>query len=644
MTLNRNGHLVVIFDGFDEMRQMLSWREFKHNLGQLNRMCIGDARVIILGRPTAFETDAQQRSGLHGERIGPDGAVRRDPGWPDYFELELAPLSAEACKTFLQRYLDARSSVSAAPETFNRLWASVNSNALRDIARRPVQLRMLAEILPNYSGDVDKLDLVTVYDIFVHELIERIIAREEEKNSRLAFSSEERRGFLRSVAFWLWTTGASGSVLTEAIPDELVRPFVRDVTELEATRRDLVVGSPLDRRLGERISFPHRSFQEFLVAEELWDRISGRAAQETQVPARERAASIIHTADGAMSREVSDFMQMLRAAEHDRVARRLLVTYEGSMSARLAKTLYFSPGVVEDIRERVRSNKTDDLRPWELLVLATATKERTAGTSVASDIERYSARRQEPIEHLLALFCLLLMGESTPSIASMICAVVARILGGQAQIERIQREYGGGKRRDAALRGDMPSGIGREQRMQQREEFDPLAGQARRRGRREPGRPARRERLAAGASGGTIESRRLVPAGGFVIAGHDGPLADRRIGAVTGSGQLRAIGDDRYALSGSSVLQVRWLPDWGATFVRLLQRRHKGKTLWFDGLHSLFAEELAAIAFMREWTEAVDLNERLDLTPAIDVPAGAPSVLADLEAVQEALSKAPTRR
>jgi hypothetical protein len=100
LTLNRDGHLIVILDGFDEMRQLLTWREFRHNLRELNRLCIGDSCVLILGRPTAFDTDAQQRLGLHGERVRPDGKVDKESDWPDYQEVQLAPFSRDQCREF----------------------------------------------------------------------------------------------------------------------------------------------------------------------------------------------------------------------------------------------------------------------------------------------------------------------------------------------------------------------------------------------------------------------------------------------------------------------------------------------------------------------------------------------------------------
>lgn len=294
MNLNEAGRFVIILDGFDEMKQMLTWREFRHNLAQLNRLHHTDARLVLLGRPTAFENDEQQAQALHGIRQD-KLTSSRDPGWPDYLEVELAPLKSEQIKQFLLDYLRVHQS----PVDFEALWTQVSSKHLRDIARRPVQLRMLADILPAYTGDVLSLDIATVYEIFIDTLIERIMVREEEKQSRFAFSAQERRQFLGQLAYWLWTNQAGDTVETESIPEELVRPHLRD-DNLEGTRRDLVVGCPLDRRAGERVRFPHRSFQEFLVAEELWQRLRSGTIDFLEV-------------DALANDEVAGFMEQLRS-------------------------------------------------------------------------------------------------------------------------------------------------------------------------------------------------------------------------------------------------------------------------------------------------------------------------------------------
>jgi hypothetical protein len=627
-----------MFDGFDEMRQLLSWREFRHNLRELNRLCVGDARVIILGRPTAFETDAQQRMGLHGELSTPGGSTRREPGWPDYHEVELAPLSESDCRTFLRRYLDAKTNPPLTDEAFDKLWWSVNSRALRDIARRPVQLRMLAEILPKYSGDTEQLDLVKLYDLFIDELIDRVIGREEEKQSRLAFSGDERRLFLRRVAYWLWTSSPTEQVTTDALPDELVAPFLRDGADLEATRRDLVVGAALDRRAGERVRFPHRSFQEFLVAEELWNRLTERTAAEANATPRVQAAAIVADADRAVSREVADFMVMLRSAEHESAARKLLVTYQGEMSTRLVEALYFSPAIVEDVRRRLDDKASvSNIRPWELTVLALWTGRTKGAASILGGLERYSSARQEPVDQLLALLCLLACRDESPLAAQTGARIVGRIAAGSPQIERIapERKFGEKSRRPRSP--TMPGGTqDRRERVLEREEGQGVAQD----GESGAPRPLRRgapHRRTWVQTGGTIESRGIIPvAGDFVLAGRDGPLGAARLGACTGRARLRDV-NGANEVQGGPALQVRWLPDWGTEFIARIEFRQGGRIVQFDRLHPLFMRVLSSVAFTREWADTVLLGVRLDVTAGFDISQRPPEWLTDVLAAQSTI-------
>ena len=155
------------------------------------------------------------------------------------FEVELAPLDTSQVREFLQRYLSHMELVSGRPFDIERIWQQVQSPELRDICRRPVQLRMLADILPNYSGEVEDLSLEGLYDLFVDQLIAEVMLREENKQHRLAFSREERRKFLARLAFWMWEQRGTGMLTADQLPDELVAPFAAG-HDIAAARRDLV--------------------------------------------------------------------------------------------------------------------------------------------------------------------------------------------------------------------------------------------------------------------------------------------------------------------------------------------------------------------------------------------------------------------
>ncbi len=567
LTLNRAGHLVVILDGFDEMRQLLTWREFRHNLRELNRLCVGDARVLILGRPTAFDNDAQQRLGLHGERTGPDGKTQKDPDWPDYHEVQLASFSESQCKNFLQTYLEHRRGAPLNEYEFDRLWSSVDSDALRDIARRPVQLRMLADILPSYPGNTDELDLVKLYDIFIDQLIDKLIEREGNKQSRLAFSAAERRLFLRRFAYWLWTAQPTDQVSIETLPDELIAPFAHQ-GDIEATRRDLVVGSPLERRPRERIRFPHRAFQEFLIAEELWERLQGALIADADSGPRERAVRIISEVQKAMSREVSDFMALLRSREDDVIVSKLLATFEGAVSSRVAQTVFVQSGTIDEIGSRsCGKDGAVTMSRWELLALAIWSEKHRSREPIHLVVKRFAETHADPVDQLLALYCGLLSKEQSPPLSRVIVGTLRRILAGQAEVEKIYAEQ---------LREDASTAKKRASRQLHRE--------------RRQGRPKTRESQAEGASG----PRALRPISrNIVVGGQIRTLQTARVGVCVGRARLIEVGDGKFDISGDAVLQVRWLPDWGAELLGGLRFQRDG-VLGFQGLGFSFLPSAGA--------------------------------------------------
>jgi hypothetical protein len=83
MALNAAGRFLIILDGFDEMKHTMSWSQFKYNFGQLHRLVVPNSKVILLGRPSAFLSDAEQIHALRGNRRL-NGKDIKEPHWPEY--------------------------------------------------------------------------------------------------------------------------------------------------------------------------------------------------------------------------------------------------------------------------------------------------------------------------------------------------------------------------------------------------------------------------------------------------------------------------------------------------------------------------------------------------------------------------------
>ena len=390
MKLNELGRFVIILDGFDEMKHTLSWGEFKYNLRQLNRLVVPNSKVILLGRPTAFITDYEYQFGLHGIRLLDEGQVIRDLEWPDYREIHLAHFNSEQVKSFLKNYLEYRSSISSSEKERQRLTKFANKQIDRvseeqfsDIARRPVQLKMLAEVLPQWNKDISNLTITILYDLFIDVMIER----EQEKIARRLFGIDKRRRFAGQLAKWLWTNKKEMSITAEDIPESILGTYDEGIGNVEGVRRDLVSACFLERKLGGSLYFPHRSFQEFLLAESI---VEDLKSQEIT----------ISEADSLLTEEIASFVAGLVNVETLKKWKTDIDKYRGTLSIHFINVLMSDPQYFTYYRNRLLENDN----PWFLLTLTIAAY---FGKISAGEMSDFVLEIQKKGEVLYAFLCFL---------------------------------------------------------------------------------------------------------------------------------------------------------------------------------------------------------------------------------------------
>jgi NACHT domain-containing protein/restriction endonuclease len=273
-TLNARGRFVFFLDGFDEMKKTMSWDSLLFNLTQLNQLATPMSKVVLLGRPSAFLSSDEQDEALHGKlrRLGQD---RHLPGWPDYREIHLRPFTRQQVASFIHKCLqhlpDSTQDQVGKRRRVTRYLENLESpqgKRLLDLAARPVQLRMLMELLPEYTGPIDRLTVALLYS----EFIDLLLRRESAKPARAAFSRAQRLRFAAHLAFWMWQDEQRSDIDVTNIPDMLFGDYLDKKSgdiQLLDLKRDLLSGGFLDRKPPNVFFFPHRSFQEYLVAEEL---------------------------------------------------------------------------------------------------------------------------------------------------------------------------------------------------------------------------------------------------------------------------------------------------------------------------------------------------------------------------------------
>lgn len=351
--LNKAGKFVIILDGFDEMKHSLTWEEFKYNFNQLNKLVSQKSKVILLGRPNAFLSDEEHIYVLRGLKNTPLGQVR-DNGWPEYSELELEPLNVEQIQQFLYNYYTLKIEIEADYHNRQKLIhardyksKAISDKKIRDISSRPVQLKMLADLLPYTSTPIETLTTALLYS----EFIDLILDREFEKESKFNISKDDRRTFSRLVAIYLWENSNDYSIKFEEIPNELFYHFIpRGSKEIDKIKRDLISGCFLERKLGGSVYFPHKSFQEFFVADEVINRIN-------------RHNIDLSNTNALVTLEVSDFLIGLSGVKTLVSLHETIKDYYGQLSLKLLR-IYIKPENKVFILEKTLSSYS----PWYLLL------------------------------------------------------------------------------------------------------------------------------------------------------------------------------------------------------------------------------------------------------------------------------------
>lgn len=253
MNFNSRGRLVVVLDGFDEMKHAMSWVDFRNQVRELNRLVQHHSKILLLGRPTAFTSDAEHDWILRGRKEFA-GGHRRLPDWPEFREYQLEGFTLQERREFVERFLTYRERVSAinGDRPIDEVWVERRSeevNRLADLDQemftRPVHAKILTDLAADKSVNLSIFDgnvtRWTLYD----EFFKSLAARECEKPARSPIGEGNRLTFLRELAFWLWTAkGSATSFHASDIPEVLLDGLPDgDCEEFEEKCREYLAGA-----------------------------------------------------------------------------------------------------------------------------------------------------------------------------------------------------------------------------------------------------------------------------------------------------------------------------------------------------------------------------------------------------------------
>lgn len=355
--LNKAGRLLVILDGFDEMKHAMTSLDFQSNLREFNRLLTGKAKVVLLGRPNAVPDDERDWVFRGLRKIAGQLVPSMDfSPWREerlaFFNLEE---STRLLKSKLQLLIDRGACGSPSIGFVEERTAEVLREIPEDLLRRPVHLNIIAELAANPDFNLAGFNEYSLYEHCIRSMIERDI---RDKPARRSIPLEARIQFQYRLAWWAWNRGgvSQGHFNRYDIPASLMVDLPPGNASDEAGKRnEYIVSTLTEEKESGVLYFAHRSFQEFLVAERV---------RETQTsPSSHVEYSRVLT---------PDILQFLLQAPKQEFIFQWYETLKASRGPIGAGYLEFFasfPRLVEHIVDWARACSASELDAWSISIL-----------------------------------------------------------------------------------------------------------------------------------------------------------------------------------------------------------------------------------------------------------------------------------
>lgn len=274
----REGRIVLLFDGFDELITRLTFDRATDHLDNLLRAATGKSKIILTSRTQHFRSDQQVFTKL-GEQVGMLSTRRI---------LEVQDFSSEQIRSYLvQRYDGDQDS---ADERFRQI---TEIQDLLGLSRNPRMLSFIADLpAERLRAAAHQGNTVSAARLY-REILTYWLGFEAERTRRI----RGRRSLLDESALWqavtrlalrMWETGESYLRLGEL---EDVAEALTQLGDNRLTRNQVAftIGSAslLSRIEGELFGFIHYSVAEWLVAQAIATTFNEGTAAPPELGVRE---------------------------------------------------------------------------------------------------------------------------------------------------------------------------------------------------------------------------------------------------------------------------------------------------------------------------------------------------------------------
>ncbi|HYO13707.1 MAG TPA: pentapeptide repeat-containing protein [Thermoanaerobaculia bacterium] len=258
--LNREGYLLLIFDGFDETIAYSEPSRYLENLRQILRAAEGKAKVLLTCRTHYFRDrpEALKRLGRVPEMTSSPGATRlyeelqERAGTEIGYVLEFRePQIEEYLKKALPPPADWQDFREQIRRTYN----------LNELAERPFLLEIIVKTLPRLLEKGTAISLADLYETYCQSWFDHT-------DFRLRLTRDKKIVIVESLARLIWDS-PENRVHYTVLADRVVDLFKdRPLTGYDKEQIDYEVRTALflHRDAEGYYSFIHRSFLEFFIA------------------------------------------------------------------------------------------------------------------------------------------------------------------------------------------------------------------------------------------------------------------------------------------------------------------------------------------------------------------------------------------
>ncbi len=255
------GHILLIFDSFDEMAVRNSDKNTISNFEQLNQAARSNAKVILTSRTHYFRDKLEMERILKKQGTAEISNLasilfQKISNKEKYEIIHLKEFSDHQIQEYLQKAIKV---------DWESAYHQIKSIcSLNDLSSRPILLDMIVKILPEIEKEKKKFNLTHLYEIYMQDWLER-------DNLRLQITKEIMEELFEGMACLLRKEGkrfihysALANIIKESFKENK-----KIESELEIAANELRTAPFLARDDDGNYSFAHESFAQFFIARKI---------------------------------------------------------------------------------------------------------------------------------------------------------------------------------------------------------------------------------------------------------------------------------------------------------------------------------------------------------------------------------------